>query len=724
MDEEQDAAKAAEAQKAEDAKLLELARKRFQTVADAETEIRRLALEDKKFAAGEQWDDGIANLRKTQGRPCLTINKIPQFTQQITNDQRQNRPSIQVNPVDDGGDKDTAKVIQGLIRHIEYNSAADQAYDWAFEDGVVGGWGFVRVLTDYSDTMGFDQEILIKPVKNPFSVYLDNAAQEMDASDAEFGFVVDKMSKEEYKDAYPDSDLCSGENWTSTGDGWIDPEEVRIAEYFYKKREKKKIVLMSDGTVHLKDSMPAADQFPVSVVQAGERTTTITFIKWCKITGYEVLERGDWAGQWIPIVPVIGKELNIDGKKVLKGIVRDSKDPQRQYNFMETAATEMIALAPKAPFVGYAGQFEGFEDQWQNMNTTNRPYLQVKPVMVGGQVAPLPQRQQAEPPIQAMAEMIAHAADDMKSTTGIFDASLGARSNETSGAGIRARQSQSQSGNYHYVDNLSRALRQLGRIVLDLIPKVYDAKRVVRIIGEDGAQSTVTVNNQPPAGQALPPGVENVYDLSVGKYDVTISVGPSFQTKRQEAVAGLMSLVSSYPQLMGIAGDLLVKSMDIPYADQVAERLFRSIPPNLTMPDQPMEGVPAEVQQKFSQLMQQLQSCQQQLQQAQTEIHTQMAPKLAELESRERIEFAKLAAEERDNAAKNQIEADKVQATLLTAQSTIDAKRADASIDREMDLITQQMGQAHEAALQETAAQAAADQQQQQQQQQPQQAAQ
>lgn len=685
--------------KGADEKLLETAKKRFREAAEAETEIRRLSLEDKKFAAGEQWDEAIEAARKLDGRPCLTVNKIPQFTQQVTNDQRQNRPAIKVNPVDDGGDVKTAGVIQGLIRHIEYASGADAAYDWAFEDAVVGGYGYVRVLTDYADTLGFDQEIQIDRVKNPFSVYVDPSVQKPDYSDANYMFVETKYSKEAFKTAYPDAAL-NGSDWRGEGDGWLSPDECRVCEYFYKEQVKKTIVLMSDGTIHLKDEMPGLETFALKgVTQVNERVTRVPFIKWAKITDGEVLERGEWPGKWIPIVPVLGKELDLDGKKVLKGIVRDSKDPQRQYNFMETAATEMIALAPKAPFIGYAGQFEGFERKWQAANKVNFPYLEVKPVLVQGQIAPLPQRQQAEPPIQAMGEMIAHAADDMKSTTGIFDASLGARSNETSGAGIRARQSQSQSGNFHYVDNLTRTLRHLGLILIDLIPKVYDAKRVVRIIGDDGTQSTVTVNNKPPAGQGLPPGVANIYDLSVGKYDVTVSAGPSYQTKRQEAVAGLMNLVSSYPQLMSIAGDLLVKSMDIPDAEAISERIFRSIPPNLTMPEDPMEGVPMEAQQRFSQLMQQLQAANQQLQQLQQEQQSQMAPKMAELESKERIELAKLAAKERDDAARNTIDIQKIQVSLVTAQATIDGKLADRNIQSELAVTQQQLDHAHEAAM-------------------------
>jgi hypothetical protein len=697
-------------------KFLQTLKERFQRAAEAESSVRKEALEDLEFFSGKQWDDAIQRQRQTDGRPCLVINRLPQFVRQVTNEQRQNRPSIQVNPVDDGADVETAKIIQGLIRHIEYDSGADAAYDTAFFGAASFSFGYFRVTTEYSGPLSFEQDIKIKRIRNPFTVYYDPNAKEADFSDADWAFVVETMSKEAFKKAHPDAELSKMEDWTSVGDtGWIEKDSVRVAEHFWREREPETLVLLEDGSTLLKaewdelaQELGISDEQKASVVRA-TRETEVTKVKWAKVNGLEVLEETDWSGQWIPIVKVVGDELDIDGKQVLKGIVRDAKEPQRQYNFMKSAATEAIALAPKAPFVIAEGQVEGYERQWGQANTKSFAYLTYKPASANGQPMPPPQRMNAEPAIQAINQATMESADDLKAVTGIYDASLGAQGNETSGKAILARQQQAQGANYHYIDNLTRALRHCGRILLDLIPKIYDTPRVIRIIGEDGLPDKAAIGQQ----QQLTPqqmqrwqSFTRIYDLGLGKYDVTISTGPSYQSRRQEAVSSIIDLVKSFPPLMQTAGDILVKNMDWPGAQDIAKRLQAMLPPEIKQADGDDQNpqIPPEVQQHVAQMTAQNQQLTQQLQAAQNDLQNGISVKKLETDSRERIAAGEQRIRELELALETervQIEAAKVQATIIAAQQKLEAQAGEAQAQRTFSAMDQLSQQTHEAAMEQ-----------------------
>jgi hypothetical protein len=690
-------------------KLLEKARKRFRRSAEAWSDIRKQALDDLKFRAGDQWPDFIRNQRDQEKRPCLTFNQIPQFTRQVTNDQRQNRPGIQVNPVDDKADVETADIIQGLVRHIEYDSGADAAYDTAFMYAATSSFGFWRVTTEYAGPMTFEQDIKIKRIANPFTVYPDPDAVEPDHSDAEYYFVSEKMTKDRYKEKFGDEVPATGSAaWTSIGDAsdWLDGDDVRIVEYFYKDRDTKKIVQLSDGSVLLKEVMEKAFEegelahMGISIV--AERETEFVTVRWAKLSGWEVLDETEWLGEHIPVVPVLGDELNVDGKLQLEGVVRFAKDPQRQFNFMMSATTEAIALAPKAPFVIAEGQIEGYEKLWENANNMAVSALVYKPQTLNDTLAPPPQRMQAEPAIQATTVAMMQASDAMKAVTGIYNAALGEPSNEKSGVAIRNRAAQSQGSNYHFVDNLSRAIRHTGRILIDLIPKVYDTKRVVRIIGEDGEQKTVTVGpmsdqqrqQQQQQLQQQVSGIQRIYDISVGKYDVTISTGPSYQTKREAAADGMLELSTKYPKLMDVAGDLVVKELDFPGATTIAERIKRTMPPSLTQDDDD-SGVPPAAAQMIAQLTDQNQQLTQHLNAAQDDLDQKKSEKAMDLESKERIAFAQIAVQERQQ----DIDLLKIQADLAKAEATANAQLSSEMASREYDLIDSELDRHHEAAL-------------------------
>lgn len=613
--------------------IIRLAMKRFNLAAEAEANIRKLALEDLKFRAGEQWPANIQQARDIEMKPCLTINRIPQFVRQVTNDERQNRPALHFIPVEDS-DEDVAEVYEGMAREIQARSDADIAYDTACDNQVTMGFGYFRVVTEYCDEMSFDQDIKIKRIKNPFTVYFDPSCIEPDYSDAKWCFIVSDVQKEEFKNDYPEA-KSSDIELSSVGDdqaGWMGNDFIRVAEYFRIEEKETNIFLLIDGRVVTEEQFKTLG-LGDAVIKA-KRATQIRKVLWSKITAFEELsEPQEWAGKYIPIVPVLGEDLDIDGERQLIGMVRYVKDPQRMYNYWSTAQTEAIALAPKAPFILAAGQETGFETFWKQANLRSYPYLPYNPIDIEGTPLPPPQRQQAEPPVQAMVQAIAQASDDMKATTGIYDAGLGSRSNETSGKAITARQQEGDTSNFHYIDNLARSIRFLGRILADLIPKIYDAPRIVRTLGEDGSSKMVKVNQ--PSGEKDASGVEKIYDLKAGKYDVQVQVGPSYTTKRQQASESMVQITQGYPDIFKVAGDIMVKNMDWPGAQQVAERLKKMLPPNL-QEDDPNADVPPAIQAK----MQEMTGIIEQLTNSLNEKHSESEGKTLELESKERIAYA------------------------------------------------------------------------------------
>lgn len=617
--------------------VIERAKTRFRLAQEYWSPIYKLAEDDLKFRTGEQWPADIKGRRDQDGKPSLTINKVGPAVRQVTNEQRQNRPSLKFSPVDDMADIETAKIRQGLSRHIERRSNADAAFDTAFESAATGGIGFLRLVTEYCDPVSFDQEILIKRVPNFLSALLDPSFQEPDGSDAIFGFISHKMSKDEYQAEYPDSDLAKDDIWKNNSDSdWIEAEECRICEYYEKTFEPETLYLLSDGTTLLEDELAELKaelgQLPPGIHVVNTRKTVLPKITWYKLNGCEVLESTEIPGQYIPIVPVLGDEYYIDGKRVLSGIVRPAMDPQRMYNYWASSETETIALAPRAPFIGVEGQFEGHEARWATANIQSHAYLEYKAKDINGTPVGPPQRNVYEPPVQAITQARRLASDDLKATTGIYDASLGAKSNETSGVAIQRRNVQAQTSNFHLIDNLMRSIRHVGVIINSWIPVYYDGPRVGRIIGEEGEDEIVKLNEEfKHKGQMV------TYRMDVGKYDVAVETGPSFATKRQEAAAAMLDLTKSYPNLFPIIGDLMVKNLDIPGAPEMAERLKKVAPPGV-IEDKDKKPIPPEVQAQMQQQGQMIEQMTEQLH----KLSEELEQKTRELESKERIEFKKM----------------------------------------------------------------------------------
>lgn len=649
--------------------LLELARSRFALVANAETDIRREALDDLKFYAGEQWPADIERSRNADKRPCLTINRLPQFVHQVTNEIRQNKPSPKVSAVDDQGDVKTAEVIQGIIRHICRHSNADSVRAWAAFYAAVTGRGYYRIVTDYCDPMSFDQDILIRRIKNPHTVYMDPACQEPDASDARFCFVVESLTKDEFKAQHPESEVAGAEDFSSIGDTdpeWVSEDGVRVAEYFYIETKQTDLALLQDGSVvELKN-------VPEGAVVMRTRKADVPVVMWAKINAVEILDGPhEWPGRWIPVIPVLGEELDIDGRTQLKGMVRNAKDAQRMLNYWESAKTETIALAPRAPYMMAEGQDEGYEGMWQQANTRNFSRLVYKPVTINGELAPSPQRQTFEPPIQAISIALEQSVEHLKATTGVYDASLGNRSNETSGKAILARQQEGDTANYHFVDNLAIAITHETRILIDLIRRIYDRPgRVARIIGEDDTEKQVTLNQPHHDGKT-----EQLYDVSVGKYDVAISVGPSYATKRQEAAESMMGLVQAMPDVLRVAGDLIVKNMDWPGAQEISDRLKKTLQPGLAE-DDGQQQVPPQVQAQLQQSAQMIEQLTEQLNTVTEEIRV----KKFEIDSKERIESERL-----------QVQREEIQSRLAIEMARIGSTEAIKQLQEELAAIRHQM---------------------------------
>ena len=656
-----------------------LAMKRFTLSNDAWAKRRASAKEEIKFAKGgiHQWIDKDATKREQDGRPILTINRIPQFIRQVTNDQRQNRSGIKVAPTDSRGDPKTAEILQGLVRHIERSSGADATYDTAFEHAAKGGFGWIRVLLEYENEDSFNRRPVIKRCRNPLMVYPDPFAVEPDYSDMDWAFVIQNLPKEEYKRRFPESQMVVSGLLESTTDerveGWMDEATVRIAEYFEFTKSQREIVLVEDldGQRRIYDYEKRPTEFTKEI---DRRKVEVRKLKHHLINGIEKLETTDWPGKYIPLIPVLGEEIDVDGEVELVGMVRNAMDPQRMINYWTSCLTEQIALAPKPPWIGAEGQFEGHEGEWAVANTDPFGYLEYKPVDVNGNFAPAPQRTAIEPAIQAITQALMHSESQLKAVMGLYDASLGARSNETSGIAIQARQVEGETANFHLVDNLARATRHTGRVIIDLIPKVMPPQTVARIIGDDLQERSVTVINDPKKlaylkGDGQDPLTE-IYNIGVGKYDIDVQVGPSFRTKREQMVKTMLELAKAYPGIREKAGDIITAMMDFPMAEKLAERLR---PPGYE--GEGNEEVPPQIQAQLQQLMSERETMIAQVEELTKTIDT----KRIEQEGKKEIEGMKLDAELKIE----QLKAD-LQQAKLNVEMMINERRLVSQEDLEM----------------------------------------
>lgn len=611
--------------------LLTRAKDRYKVLEEYWADNRKAAVEAIKFAAGDQWPQPIKEKREKANRPALVLDKLSQYRRQVVNDGRQNRPTIKFRPVDDGGDIKVAEAFQGLTRSILAKSNADEAFDTALDHACGHGFGYFRVLTDYAYPGSFEQEISVKRVRNSISVLLA-PHQCADGSDAEDGFVEDQMPKSAFEAKWPNAEKVKfAEFGDDYGDGWLDENTVKVVEYFYKEPTEKTVYLLEDGTTVDKEAYDKALLIGPQPAMVKSRLVRSNVVKWCRMTGAEILEEGEWAGEYIPIVPVYGTETDINGKVTYSGLTKPGMHGQMLYNFARTAFAERVALTPKAPWVAAVGQTEDNPD-WQTANEENHSVLTYNPVDINGQVQPPPQRQSAADIPAGFAQEMQQAEHDIQSALGMYAASLGQQSNEKSGRAIMARQREGDVATFHYHDNLNRAIRHLGRILLDLIPKIYDTKRVVRLLNEDGTTKDAMVAPGLGMPSAKVDGME-IFDLSAGHYDVETMTGPSFTTKRQESSEAMIELAKGNPNVWMTHGDLIVKAQDWPGADDFAKRTRATMPPPLqqAIAQSEQEGDDPQAQQMQMQLQQMQQQAQQAIQEREQALQ-QMQAQMQQME--------------------------------------------------------------------------------------------
>lgn len=611
---------------------LQRIRERFADAADAMREQHARMREDMEFSNPsdpKQWAGDALAARK--GRPCLTFDRTNQFIQQVVNDARQNKPSINCLPADSYADIEVAQKLDGIVRHIEYVSRAGIAYDTALEHAVRAGLGWIRVIPQVMRPETNEQEIRILRVHDPLSVLLDPNSTEPDGSDAMHAFVTTMYTARAFKLAFPKAKASSFE---ADSAGWFGSEQVRVCEYFdVRETQENAIVVSLEGqqmTVTEEEYWDAVQKTGVRLPVMNQFLRTKRAVKWCKVTGADVLEETDFPSQYLPIIPVQGHEIWIDGKRYLCGLTRRMMDAQRFHNYAISAAAEQVALQPKAPFVAPVEAIEGHETEWGQANAGNAAYLPYNSLDDQDRQIPKPER--AAPPIMGTAwgELLMYSSGAMESAVGMFKANLGQQGNETSGRAIRARQQEGDTATFHFTDNENRSIEQLGRVIVDMIPRIMDTRRQARILGIDGEQGFVEVNpNMPNAVQKKAKKVVAI-NPNVGAYDVRVKAGPSYTSQRQETAEQLSNMLQAAPNLLPILGDVWVKSQDWPDAEKIARRLKAMLPPEVkALEEEGDDGpdIPPEVMQQMQQMQQQIAQLSQALENAASEAESKQIDK-------------------------------------------------------------------------------------------------
>lgn len=645
------------------------AKKRFEQAQSYYSRTRLQAIEDTKFALadsdnGWQWPAAIAAARVIDQKVMLTVNMTAQHCNQVINNIRMNRPTARVLPADSYADKKTAEILAGLIRNIQVSSGADDAHDLASEHAVYGGEGFWRIVTEYESPFSFDQVIRIKPIANPQLVYIDPTAKEMDKSDAEWGFVFEDYSEAEFKRAFPKVDQAS---WSLEPSGWVKDKSYRVAEYFYCDWVADKLLWTGIGpklASEVQQYSPPKGTTPGSAVIGGrvvmvhqERDTETKKWTWCKLVGDEEkpVDSRPWLGSYLPIIPVVGKEVNINGEVIIKGLVRDLKDPQRMVNYAYSEAIQTYALQNKTPYIAAQEAIEGHEDLWQSANVKNYSVLTFNAFDENGNTLPRPERQAPPQMGSAGLTLLQVSTEQMRAASGQQNANFGIRSEAQSGVGIERLKVQGEIATFHFPDNLRRALELEAKILIDLIQKYYDTERVVRVLGLDGKEEQARL--RPNSGIAYEErgegeDIERIFDPQVGQYDVVIDTGPSFATQRQQAFSSLTELASRDPRVMQIAGDLVMRSADFPMADELAKRFEKTLPPELKEQNRQEDQMAAALQQA-ERMMQQMQSVIENMGKHIQELEAERDAKVLDNESKERI----AAMNANIDAAKVQVDA-------------------------------------------------------------------
>jgi hypothetical protein len=639
-------------EKRDDQSIIKGAQDCLDSYRDRNSDNIKRAEEAIKFRAGEQWPDAIKRDRESPNqdggpRPCPVLDKTDQYVRQVVNEERQSRAAIKIRPVDDKGDKKVAEIYTGIIRHIEEASNATSVYCSAGENAIDGGFGYWRVLTEYCDDMSFDQDIRIKRIPNRFSVAL-GPHSEIDGSDAKEALIWEDIPRSQFKAEYPNAKEVSFEGSSE----WSTKDAIRVAEYMCIKPERLTIHLLEDGSIVT--DLELNGQLPTK-----SRSTTINRVKWYKITSAEVLEEQDIVGKYIPVVKVTGNELVMpDGKVRLSGMVEKMMDPQRLHNYAHAGFIEHVALAPRAPWVAEESAVTGYEADYKMANRRNIVLLKYKSRSEGSDnPIPPPQRIQPAGIAPGWQQMLMNTEHGIEGAVGMYGPSVGAKSQEKSGIALQEQKSQGMVGNFHFPDNLSRSIQHTGRILLEWIPKIYDTERVARILGEDGLSDMAYLNPEQQTAvatrkDAMGQEIGSSYNLNVGKYDVTVSSGPSYTAKRQEAAENQIQLIQAKPELLSLIGDIVFSNMDWPQADKIAERLKAMLPAPIKELEMSKDKKPIDL--RMASMMKQIQEAGQQLDQKAAALQ-EAEQNINEQATKVQSDMVKLEAEKKDLAAQARI---------------------------------------------------------------------
>lgn len=704
------------------AEILTRARKRYAASVEAEREIREEAELDMRFVSGDQWTEKARRERESAFRPVLTFNKLHTSVQQLANQARQNKPAIQIHPAGGGSSKDDAIVFQGIIRSIEYDSSADQAYDIALESAASCGFGFFKYSAIYVDNHSFDQKLVVESIQDAFSVRLDCAAKKPDRSDAMWGFEELTVSKDSYRIEYgrePFNLGIGGEFARELqAEGWLSDDEVRVCRYWEVQLVEKTLrhYKGADGIFKpvyvedLRDGEVDRDDIDWLTDDDGdvkERKVQLRDVCAYIIDGAHVIDETPWDGSHIPIIAVLGKEIVVKSKRKLISLIRYSRDPQTLHNYYKTMEAETIALAPKPKWIGAVGQFKSKQKDWQRANLDMAAYLEYDPVEKNGAMLPPPTWEAFDPPVQALNAGSLMSADDIKAGTGFFDPSLGMQKSDQSGVAVQKLQNRGDISNFHFIDNLARALKWFGLQLLEVIPKKYDTERELEIIGQDNKRSVIKVN----APYRDEKGRIKHHVLSAGRFSVLVSMGASYESQKAENFARLTELCQGNPQFLQIAGDIIIENSDVIGADRLARRLHAALPPAIQAADQAAEeGMPPELAQMRATI--------QQLQQQNSQLQQLLQGKILEMSSKERqttetnrTRLAVAEAQSRSATVNAQFERDHDalqgsldrRADLLGTMLTLQQEADQAERDRQHDQQQAQQAQMAQAQTQQPA---------------------
>lgn len=556
-------------------KTLDLALERYPIAVDGWRSIYTKAENDMEFVydlGAGQWPTKMRKDRESADRPVLTINKLQKFVRQLRGEALLNKPRMHVIPVDDKADVEVAKIYDGLIRQIEYLSDASSAYDTAYMNAVSCSVGFFRIISKFENDHSFNSNLEIDRIINPFSVHYDPAAKKFEYEDANYCFIDELVDLKTFKRKWPEADAsCFDGSSTAEFGDWMHGEQIRIAEYFWKEPVSKTIVQLETGEVlELNKEVTPEYIHSNGGIIVKDRKVKTHKTKWCKISGNEILETEDWPGKHIPIIPILGDELVVNGKRHYLSHLRGAKGAQQMYNYWATAATENVALSPKMPYIVDHRQVAGFENEWDNANTTNQMYIRYN--AVAGVKKPHRESQSDIP--SAIMTMMGVTAADIEDHIGRYEASKGQTSNERSGKAIHARINQADKGSYVFVDNFKKGMTFGCRQLVDLIPKIYDTQRALRVRGEEGKEQIINVNT-PYLDESGQPQLAN--DLSIGEYDLVATIGASFGSKRQEMVAMMIEAMQYAPQVAMVIAPLIFKYSDFPGSDEIYQELKKEV---------------------------------------------------------------------------------------------------------------------------------------------------